>query len=81
MFLLVPAYPGSPGQKAVKRLCQLVCVCLLAYLLYQNFYGIGKYSTVQYTSVSHSSLNFECARLGYGFLSIILVLEKCNLVP
>jgi len=26
MFLLVPAYPGSPGQKAVKRLC--VCVCL-----------------------------------------------------
>jgi len=24
MFLLVPAYPGSPGQKAVKRLC--VCV-------------------------------------------------------
>ena len=24
MYLLVPAYPGSPGQKAVKRLC--VCV-------------------------------------------------------
>ena len=27
MFLLVPAYPCSPGQKAVKRLC--VCVCQL----------------------------------------------------
>jgi len=26
MFLLVPAYPGSPGRKAVKRLC--VCVCV-----------------------------------------------------
>ena len=26
MFLLVPAYPGSPEQKAVKRLC--VCVWL-----------------------------------------------------
>jgi len=26
MFLLVPAYLGSPGQKAVKRLC--VCVCI-----------------------------------------------------
>jgi len=25
MFLLVLAYPGSPGPKAVKRLC--VCVC------------------------------------------------------
>ena len=24
MFILVPAYPGSPRQKAVKRLC--VCV-------------------------------------------------------
>ena len=31
MFLLVPAYPGSPGQKAVKRLC--VCV--------QNFFWSG----------------------------------------
>ena len=28
MFLLVPAYPGSPGQKAVKRLCVCVCVCI-----------------------------------------------------
>jgi len=26
VFLLVLAYPGSPGQKAVKRLC--VCVCV-----------------------------------------------------
>ena len=26
MFLLVPAYPGSPGQKAVKWLCVYVCV-------------------------------------------------------
>jgi len=42
-------------------------------------------STVQYTSVSHCSLNFETAHLGYGFLSIsvllhylILVLENCK---
>ena len=27
MFLLVLAYPGSPGHKAVKRLCVCVCVC------------------------------------------------------
>ena len=26
MFILVPAYLGSPGSKAVKRLC--VCVCV-----------------------------------------------------
>ena len=33
-------------------------------------------STVQYTSVSHCALNFECTCLGYGFLSIILVLAE-----
>ena len=31
MFLLVPAHPGRPGQRAVKRLC--VCVCVLCELL------------------------------------------------
>jgi len=34
-------------------------------------------NTVQYTSVSQCSLNFEALRLRYGFLSIILVLENC----
>ena len=38
-----------------------------------------RYWWVQYTSVSHCCLNFECPRLGYGFWSIILLLEKCNL--
>jgi len=28
-FFLVPAYPGSPGQRAVKRLCVCVCVCVV----------------------------------------------------
>jgi len=26
-FLVVPAHPGSPGQRAVKRVC--VCVCCI----------------------------------------------------
>jgi len=25
---LVPAHPGSPGQRAVKRVCGCVCVCV-----------------------------------------------------
>jgi len=29
MFLLVSAYSGSPGQKAVKWLCVCVCVCVI----------------------------------------------------
>jgi len=28
VFLLVPAYPGCPRPKAVKRLCVCVCVCV-----------------------------------------------------
>ena len=28
MFLVVPAHPGSPGQRAVKRSCVCVCVCV-----------------------------------------------------
>jgi len=28
-FLLVPAYPGSPGPMAIKRLCVCVCVCTI----------------------------------------------------
>ena len=27
---LVAAYPGSPGERAVKRLCVCVCVCVRA---------------------------------------------------
>jgi len=29
MFLLVPAYLGSPGKRAVKRVCVRACVCVL----------------------------------------------------
>ena len=28
VFLLVPAYSGCPGPKAVKRLCVFLCVCV-----------------------------------------------------
>ena len=32
---LVPAHPGSPGQRAVKRLCVCVCVCVLVLVFRQ----------------------------------------------
>ena len=31
---LVPAYPGSPGQRAVKRVYACVCVCVCVLLPY-----------------------------------------------
>ena len=30
---LVPAHLGSPGQRAVKRVCECVCVCVCVWLL------------------------------------------------
>ena len=39
MFLLVLAYPGSPGQKAVKRLCVLHSYLLTATA--RGVYGVG----------------------------------------
>ena len=37
MFLLVPAYLGSPGQKAVKQLCVCVCVSSMYFTSCQLF--------------------------------------------
>ena len=41
MFLLVPGYPGSPGQKAVKRVCVCVCVCVNRYVGVWQTAGTG----------------------------------------
>ena len=35
MFLLVPAHPGRPGQRAVKRLCVCVC-CIIKKILHRH---------------------------------------------
>ena len=35
---LVPTHPGSPGQRAVKRVC--VCVCLLKFILSSNIWTL-----------------------------------------
>jgi len=36
---LVPAYPGSPGQRAVKRVCVCVCVLVLWMASYLHIMG------------------------------------------
>ena len=36
MFLLVPAHPGSPGQRAIKRLCVCICASVLTLLLWHQ---------------------------------------------
>ena len=36
-IFLVPAHPGSPGQRAIKRVCVCVCILLTEYVLVQSF--------------------------------------------
>ena len=33
---LVPAHPGSPGKRAIKRVCVCVCVCISSYTKYSK---------------------------------------------
>ena len=40
MFLLVPAYPGCPGQTAVKRLLLLCCCYYLVVVTQFNIYTV-----------------------------------------
>ena len=37
-----------------------------------------QYCIYEHTSVSHCSLNFDAPSVGYGFSSIMLVLEDCQ---
>jgi len=39
---LVPAHPGSPGKRAVKRVC--VCVCYLNFFLLLLFFADGVFT-------------------------------------
>jgi len=66
VFLLVPAYPGCPGPKAVKLVCECVrvrvhvCVCVyvhsVSYMIYIDFQLIKNWPyDIVTTSISHSS--------------------------
>jgi len=45
---LVPAHPGSPGKRAVKRVC--VCVCLIIILELSKFYLLSCDTASQMTA-------------------------------
>jgi len=73
MFLLVPAYPGCPGQKAVKRLC--VCVCV--YFPFSNFISflidgfLMKFGAFVVMKQGEPIRFSECTYFGYcGYVSL-----------
>ena len=56
---LVPAHPGSPGQRAVKR----VCVCVLSYVGLFQFYHSGKHLSEFYPQYGGESQLASTLRL------------------
>jgi len=60
MFLLVPAYPGSHGQKAVKRLC----VCVLQCSIRPNS------NTIETLTSSDRVINVICGHVFSSFHSM-----------
>ena len=47
---LVPAYPGNPGQRAVKRVCVCVCVCVWQWNLLGNMQACTSLQTDNHAS-------------------------------
>ena len=56
---LVPAHPGSPGQRAIKWACVCVCVCVLVYGLFGsvNRPGPTEWSHVRPSGITSEVLN------------------------
>ena len=62
MFLLVPAYPGCPGSKAVKRSLLLsVCLCVRAFIRVQAFPGRP---AVEFPSLPSAMCSFQPPKIG-----------------
>jgi len=83
-FLLVPAYPGSPGSTAIKRLCVCVCVCT-AYNIdlssqlkaSRQQAEVSRQELTEYKEKAARILQVECCTVQIYFLSVKQV-RKCN---
>jgi len=92
MFLLVPAYPGSHRQTAVKWLCVMsacmrVCVCVHAYVsnIHRNIYmssaqvvGIIWTASKMKKSRTDNSSVFDAHR--QNFVGRVFALSRCQVV-
>jgi len=61
----VPARPGSPGQRAVKRVC--VCVVIVTYIVLINLFKFASYEN-QRDNLMQQSFNLE--QTNYGIQSV-----------
>ena len=69
---LVPAHPGSPGQRAVKRVCVCVCVRVLSFCLFQPHVCSSSPVSSLLSCSTPSSPSFPPS------LSLLLPIRACN---
>ena len=67
MFLLVPAHPGSPGQRAVKRLLLLLCCCCCCVVVSQARINCGR------KGIWHENGTIDGGGLLIGLDGVVLV--------
>ena len=76
---LVPAHPGSPGQRAVKWVCVRACVCVISYL------SLDTWSHTVLTRISPHSIEPQCCFylrycLSEGVFSVVLLCWRTILI-
>ena len=71
LTFVVPAHTGSPGQRAVKRVC--VCVCVSQGRNFINAMSFGKASCTSSTNGSGSIYFVSCQTHGRPFISDKLI--------
>jgi len=54
---LVPAHPGSPRKRAVKRVCVCVCVCIPSWRLEGSHHSEIQFDSLSYCGRIHKELN------------------------
>jgi len=59
---LVPAHPGSPGQRAVKRMCVCVCVCGCATCTYTVMQQLTRFRLTQRVARSVCGSRASCCK-------------------
>jgi len=75
VFLLVPAYPGSPRQRAVKRLLLLLLLLLLSLSLIIRFSSV---SAVTAKSSAYNGSYATWANLPVCMTVVCLLIKKCH---
>jgi len=63
---LVPAYPGSPRKRAVKRTCVRACVRVCLFLMSERRYAVTTFTERLHDSLAYivgsSSMQMDCSR-------------------